>query len=242
MAQQTAVEWLVKLQYLYLNQRMNTLQLAKHKRNLLQEIGDASAGSFPFSSKATSIKTSVKKLIPRLQSYVEMNRKLWASPDFSKHVGYDFDPQSGRIKAGAKTSYLVTGESGIEYNIKITYDVINKPKDKSDYSSQARVDFNVKGKSSSSKITSTNANEQYKLISTVVAVFIDFANAIEPLTPLINIEIHPIAESSEKVDSILDSKRARLYKAYINKNLDKLPGEWTVEEESNSRSIIIKRK
>ena len=216
MAQQTAVEWLVKLQYLYLNQRMNTLQLAKHKRNLLQEIGDASAGSFPFSSKATSIKTSVKKLIPRLQSYVEMNRKLF------KDLNRDFDPQSGRIAVEAKTSYLVTGESGIEYNIKITYSVINKPKDKSDYSSQARVDFNVKGKSSSSKITSTSANEQYKLISTVVAVFIDFANAIEPLTPLINIEIHPIAESSEKVDSILDSKRARLYKAYINKNLKRI--------------------
>lgn len=211
------------------------MKLLKILKEVISEMGDLSAGTFPFNSKSASIKSTVKKLIPRLQFYIELNRKLF------KDINRDFDPQSGRIAVEAKTLYLVKGDSGIEYNIKITYDVINKPKDKSDYSSKARVDFNVKGKSSSSNITSTNANEQYRLVSTVVLAFIDFANSIESIAPLIAIEIHPIAESSEKVDSPLDSKRAKFYKIYINKNLSKLPGDWTIDEESSVRTIVLKR-
>ena len=204
----------------------------------LTEIGDLSAGSFPFTSKASAIRTMVgKKLIPRFEQAIEWNKEMYQR----LKRPWEFDPKGGGIRFEAKTSYLVTGESGNNYNIKITYDVINKPKDNNDYSSEARVDFNLKGATTDlQKTRSTNANEQYKLVSTVVAAFIDFANAIEPLAPLTSIEIYPVADKGEKVNSVLDSKRAKLYRIYINKNLDKLPGDWTLEE--GKKQLVLKRK
>ena len=202
----------------------------------LTEIGDLSAGSFPFTSKASAIRTMVgKKLIPKFEQAIEWNKEMYQR----LKRPWEFDPKGGGISFEAKTSYIVTGDSGNDYNIKITYNVINKPKDNSEYSSEARVDFNIKGGTTRS-IKSTNANEQYKLVSTVVSVFIDFANAIEPLAPLTKIEIQPMADKGEKVNSVLDSKRAKLYRVYINKNLNKLPGDWTLED--GRRELVLKRK
>jgi len=214
------------------------MKLTKILKEVISEIGDLSAGSFPFTSKGSAVKTMVgKKLIPQLEKAIEWNRGLYQRLKRPS----DFNPKGGGISFEAKTSYLVTGDSGNDYNIKITYNVINKPKDNNDYSSEARVDFNIKG-GTSRNIKSTNANEQYKLVSTVVSACIDFANSIEPLAPLTKIEIQPMADKGEKVDSVLDSKRAKLYRVYINKNLNKLPGDWTLEEGEFKNKFVLKRK
>jgi len=211
------------------------MKLTKILEEVITEIGDLSAGSFPFTSKASSIRTAAKKLISQLPQEIEVWREV------NKKRGHEFDPTEITVKSS--TTYPVTGDSGINYNIKISYAIANEPKDKSDFSSGAQVDFNIKG-GDRNNITSTNANEQYKLISTLVSVFIDFANSIEPLAPLTAIAIFPIVEKGEKANSLspLDSKRAKLYKIYINKNLDKLPGDWSIEEGSSRGAIILKRK
>jgi hypothetical protein len=179
------------------------MKLIKILESLLPEIGDLSAGTFPFKSKASAIRTAIKNKQETLVKYAIRARSSTA--------------------LNSKTSYTVVGGSGITYNISIDYQVTYRYKEK-DFVSWARVDFDVKG--AEEENADTNAREQYKLISTVVAVFLDFANAVEPIAPLRSGTIYAKADDSQ--EHSLDSKRARLYKMYIEKNLSKLPGEWSL--------------
>lgn len=200
---------------------MNTLELAKLKHNLLQEIGDLSAGSLPL--KKPNIKNSVKKVMDMLDSTGERQKYQYA------------------MALEKEASYTATGTTGQIYSIKVQYDVTLNTKNNKNagFTSNARIDFDVKG--NRGEVKDTNLNEQYKLISAVVESMIDFANQIEPLAPLNRINI--FAKADEGEEHTTDSKRARLYKMYIDKNLNKLPGSWEKPvEDKDWGGFRIKRK
>jgi hypothetical protein len=198
------------------------MKLIKILESLLPEIGDLSAGTFPFKSKASAIRKAVKET----QEDLNKSALRWRK---DKH-----DPKG--IKSVDKTSYFVTGDSGIDYNIKIEFQIEYQAENT--FTSWARVDFDVKG--NRKEMSNTNAKEQYKLVSTVVAAFIDFANSVEPLAPLTSATIYAKADDSQ--DHTLNSKRARLYGQYIKKNLDKLPGDWSVIESKAKQGFELTRK
>jgi hypothetical protein len=198
------------------------MKLIRILESIMSEIGDLSAGQFPFKSKASTI----RKIVKAGQEDLNQSAIRWRK---NKH-----DPKG--IKSVGKTSYYVTGESGIDYNIKIGFQIEYQAENT--FTSWARVDFDVKG--NKKDVSNTNAKEQYKLISTIVAAFIDFANAVEPLAPLTSATIYPKADDSQ--DHTLNSKRARLYGQYIKKNLDKLPGEWSIIESGAKDTFELTRK
>lgn len=181
--------------------------------DILKEIGDLSAGALPI--KKPKIGTTVKKAIQDLNATAQRQK-------------YAYD-----LIETKKTTYVATGEA--IYNIVIEYDIDLSVKGKKPigYTSTARVDFDVKG---SKKFEDTNLNEQYKLISSVVESFLDFANQIEPSAPLKTISVYPKADDSLKPD--VNSKRGRLYSIYIQKNLSKLPGKWKINTKSVARIIL----
>jgi hypothetical protein len=73
---------------------------------------------------------------------------------------------------------------------------------------QARVDFDIKG--NKGEVQDTNLREQYKLVSTVVLAFLNFANQVESLAPLTRAKIYAKSDSGQGLS--IDSKRARLYR------------------------------
>jgi hypothetical protein len=82
----------------------------------------------------------------------------------------------------------------------------------------------------------TNMNEQYSVMATVVECIEDFIKKASKYFLIKEITINPKADNSN--DANLDSKRGRLYLAYVKRNISKLPGKWTAY--SNSEGIVIK--
>ena len=179
---------------------MKLLKEALEQIILIQEIGDLSAGALPMT------KPNFLPRVKKIMSDLEAAYKRY------KHDGITLD---------GITTYVAEGESGQLYDIKIGYSIETY---KSKFSSEARIDFDIKG--NKKELKDTNLKEQYKLVSSVVLAMLDFTNKIEPIAPLKYIAIYPKADDSE--DSQVDSKRGRFYKVYITKNLDKLPGKWKV--------------
>jgi hypothetical protein len=139
------------------------------------------------------------------------------------------------ISLEKKATYTATGDSGQQYNIIVQYDVeIRKNK----LFTQARVDFDVKG--NKGEVQDTNLREQYKLVSTVVLAFLNFANQVESLAPLTRAVIYAKSDSGQGLS--IDSKRARLYLQYIEKNLDKLPGKWEITPSEDKEGYVLIRK
>lgn len=82
----------------------------------------------------------------------------------------------------------------------------------------------------------TNLFEQYSLIATVIECVIDFikkANKLDNVKPSY-IAIRPKGDNSEDDRPDSNSKRGKLYTKYIEKNLNRLPGNWEITIRSNS--------
>lgn len=96
--------------------------------------------------------------------------------------------------------------------------------------------FMVKGDDSESN---TNYQEQYRVISTVMEIIADYvntANTIEGIK-VIEIQIAPKSDSSKLPD--VNSKRGKLYRAYIEKNLNKLDRKYTAHVSRSGLAFVL---
>jgi hypothetical protein len=86
----------------------------------------------------------------------------------------------------------------------------------------------------------TNLGEQFRVISTVSDILLDFCGKIikKQSMDLYEIQMNPKLEDSEEGKSVLQSKRGRIYMAYIQKQAKKLPGDWIVKHKDDSLQLI----
>ena len=89
----------------------------------------------------------------------------------------------------------------------------------------------------------TNLNEQYRLMATVMECIEDYVKRLEGL----KVEVHGgneytcviyklliVPKSDSEDGTHLDSRRGRLYKAFLQKNLNKLPFKMTIDTGSGN--------
>lgn len=189
------------------------MKLTKILEQIMSEVGEASS-ALPI--KKPNIKGAVKKTVEDLTKSVESKT--------ARHHRNHYE-----MAVEKKSTYTATGDA--VYAIEVRYDIIVEVKNKKavGFYTTARVDFDVKG--NKGEVESTNLNEQYKVIGAVTQAFLDFANQVESIAPLKTASIY--AKEDEGGDTSLDSKRARIYKIYIEKNLKNLPGEWKMKDNPN---------
>ena len=99
----------------------------------------------------------------------------------------------------------------------------------------------------------TNLNEQYRVMSTVIECLSDYIDHVEGLVVSIGddeytcviqtIYIAPksdVTGNTSNPDSSIDSRRGRLYQAFIKKNLEKLPISMDIETKPDM--FVLNRK
>lgn len=96
----------------------------------------------------------------------------------------------------------------------------------------------------------TNLNEQYRLMATVMECIQDYVKRVEGL----KVEVHGgdeytcaiyklyiVPKSDTEGGAQLDSRRGRLYKAFLQKNLNKLPFIMTIDTASDNDYFELNR-
>jgi len=199
--------------------------------DILKEIGDASAGQFPFTSKTKAIQQEARKAIQDIKDTVEFNSSYFKDPNSWK----------GTSQPCKTIIWDVIGNRKLRYLVEIDWEVTLKSRKKglNQFSTWARIDFDVKG--NMGWVQDTNAREQYQLMATIVAIYKEFAEAVEPIAPLDGGAFYAKADSEESQAPDLNSRRARLYAQYITKNLNQLPGQWKIKANKDQQRIEIVR-
>ncbi len=114
---------------------------------------------------------------------------------------------------------------------------LKKPQD---YNILIEVSFDVIGGAGKEQIT--NYGEQFKILSTVSEIVKELAKEIMQFqwVKLSQIYVVPKLESGEEDKAVDQTKRGRLYSAYIQKQMDQIPGNWVVNKTAKSFEIINK--
>lgn len=109
-----------------------------------------------------------------------------------------------------------------------------------DYNILIEVSFDVIGGVGKEQIT--NYGEQFKILSTVSEIVKELAKEIMQFqwVKLSQIILTPKLESGEEDKAVDQTKRGRLYSAYIQKQMDQIPGNWVVNKTAKSFEIINK--
>ena len=180
----------------------------------LNEIGDASAAKLEWNPDRIEV---IAK---------EIERKLEKQIDGS-HEYYDMLPVISIVSPESKTRYRV-----------ITEVAIDKPYVIGDFQSppssmEVRVDFQTEDGSDEA----TNKGEQYKLMATLTDIIIQLLTRLTkiPEVYLTRAKFYAKDDVESKYPNS-NSKRGKLYQAFINKNLSKLPGNWKM---STSDEVIM---
>jgi hypothetical protein len=211
------------------------MKLTKILKEVMIEIGDLSAGQFPFVSKTQTIQKEVERIKKSIKKEV-IDREKWNTDG----VG-DSNFWKGISESGKTLIYDVKGNAKLRYLIEIDYEVTLKSRKKGQdqFTTWARIDFDIKG--NQGWVQDTNAREQYQLMSTIVAIFKEFADAVEPIAPLTSGAFYAKADSEESQAPDLNSRRSRLYQQYITKNLGQLPGQWKTKANKARQRLEITR-
>ena len=211
------------------------MKLIRILESIMSEIGDLSAGQFPFVSKTQTIQKEVERIKKSIKKEV-IDREKWntdgvGDPNFWKGIS----------ESGKTLIYDVKGNAKLRYLIEIDYEVTlkSRKKDQDQFTTWARIDFDIKG--NQGWVQDTNAREQYQLMSTIVAIFKEFADAVEPIAPLTSGAFYAKADSEESQAPDLNSRRSRLYQQYIMKNLGQLPGQWKTKANMARQRMEITR-
>jgi hypothetical protein len=170
----------------------------------LNEIGDTSAKSYPF-----TVDTDPSKLVDTAKEYHKTH---------TSHTYYQ-TKLTYRFKTD-KANYVVTFAVSMERKRYINFTGAPNFKPGPPYDTYVEVGFNIDGETEE---RNTNLNEQFSVLSTVTKIifdFIDKLNASGGNLMILYIGAKNDTDSSTK----LDSKRGKLYAAYLKKNLSKLPG------------------
>ena len=109
-----------------------------------------------------------------------------------------------------------------------------------DYNILITVAFDVIGGTGKEQIT--NYGEQFKILSTVSEIVKELAKEIMQFqwVKLDQIILAPKLESGEEDKAVDQTKRGRLYLAYIQKQMDQIPGNWVVNKTAKSFELTNK--
>ena len=186
--------------------------------DILNEIGDATAKPFNWSVNR-SIELVSKQFIVGINN--QNNKISWLGP---LRFGYTAHSK--------KAQYDINMEAMGRKRMVLRLPSIPKPKTKGPaYEMEVWISFTV-----DSSDEDTNMNEQYSVMATVIECVEDFVKKASKYFVIKEITINPKSDTSG--DAALDSKRGRLYMAYVKRNISKLPGKWTAY--ANSEGIVIK--
>jgi hypothetical protein len=174
----------------------------------LNEIGDASAQKLEWNP------AQIEKIAKDLE------RKI-ANQEEDTYEYYDMLPVIEVISPESRTRYRVVPE--------ITVD---KPEEGPAIST-LRVDFTTEEAGDDA----INKGEQYKILATLTDIIIQLINRVNDIdsTTLDLVKFYAKDDTEGKYANP-DSKRGKLYQAFINKNLSKLPGDWKM---STSDEVIM---
>ena len=177
-------------------------------KNILSEIGEGNAQ--PFKWKAdTNFNSWLKQTIAKGDLIAGSMDRIIRVPDFN----YSF------------TSDI----TNTVYEVNINASVGNRPNKivkaketlpKVKLFIECSVSFGV---SSSNQEEDTNLNEQYRIMATVTQCIFDFVKRLEETGQVNLTEMYIMPKSDKDNQSNIDSKRGRLYMAYIDKMISKIP-------------------
>ena len=186
--------------------------------DILNEIGDASAKPFKWSVNR-SIDLTSKQFITRIDK--QTKPRDWLGP-----IKFGYTAHSN------KAQYDITMEAMGRKRMVLMLPGKPKPKQTGPmYEMEVWISFMV-----DESDEDTNMNEQYSVIATVIQCVEDFIEKASKHFLIKEITINPKSDNSS--DAQLDSRRGRLYMAYVKRNISKLPGKWTAY--ANEDGIQIK--
>jgi hypothetical protein len=164
----------------------------------LNEIGDASAAKLEWRPSRIDV-------IAR-----EIERKIRKQDEDTVEY-YDMLPAIEVISPESRTRYRVTVDASID-----------KPEDELAMTT-LRVDFTTEEAGDDA----INKGEQYKILATLTDIIIQLITRVNEIdsTTLDLVKFYA-KDDTEGRYANPDSKRGKLYQAFINKNLSKLPGNW----------------
>lgn len=143
-----------------------------------------------------------------------------------------------------KASYIVNIVG--EYTRYVTINFGSKRSDRKpqDYNLVIAVSFDtVNSKIGTDKESITNYGEQFQVVSTVTEIIDQVVKDVAEWqwVKLTEIHIAPKLEDTDQGVPIAQSKRGRLYLAYIQKQGKRLPGDWTAEIQKD-RFVLLNQK
>jgi PAS domain-containing protein len=174
----------------------------------LNEIGDASAAKLEWNP------AQIEKIAK------EIERKIAKQEDDTVEY-YDTLPVINVISPESRTRYRVTVDASVD-----------KPEDELAMTT-LRVDFTTEEGGDDA----INKGEQYKILATLTDIIIQLITRVNEIdsTTLDLVKFYAKDDTEGKYANP-DSKRGKLYQAFINKNLSKLPGDWKM---STSDEVIM---
>jgi hypothetical protein len=181
--------------------------------SLMSEVGEASAKVYSYKSNI-----SPEWLFYKADNYFKDNS---IKKSYTDQLIYTFST--------GKAKYIVQIPVEMEKQTYINFSRNSDWKPGPPYKTYARVDFTTEGNPDEK---ATNLNEQFSVLSTITNIVIDFISKFnEAGGNIILMNVFPKADSDE--GSKIDSKRGKLYAAYIKKNLSKIPG-YNIRENTSS--------
>ena len=181
--------------------------------SLMNEVGEASAKVYSYKSDI-----SPRWLFYKADNYFKDNS---IKKSYTDQLIYTFST--------GKAKYIVQIPVEMEKQTYINFSRNSDWKPGPPYKTYARVDFTTEGNPDEK---ATNLNEQFSVLSTITNIVIDFISKFnEAGGNIILMNVFPKADSDE--GSKIDSKRGKLYAAYIKKNLSKIPG-YNIRENTSS--------
>jgi hypothetical protein len=186
-------------------------------KNVLKEIGEASAK--PYKWKA---EYSIQNTLDNIQLVADETFKGPTSTRVTDALNYDYHFTSDQTG----TKYTITIDMMVGRILKLPFLKPTKPITKKKYFLECTVAFDT----DRNTMEDTNLNEQYRVMATVVDCIKDFITGVESseLFRINEIGIFPKADDETRRSSI-GSKRGKLYKAYIEKQIKSLPYKASVE-------------
>jgi hypothetical protein len=181
----------------------------------LNEIGDASAKKLEWNP------AQIEKIAK------EIERKISNQEEDTVEY-YDMLPVINVISPESRTRYRVTVDASVDKPTGWSENPIPPPP-----SITLRVDFTTEEGGDNA----INKGEQYKILATLTDIIIQLINRVNDIdsTTLDLVKFYAKDDTEGKYANP-DSKRGKLYQAFINKNLSKLPGDWKM---STSDEIIM---
>ena len=196
---------------------------SKQFEGTINEIGDGSAKPFKWKSR-----DNVSQLMKKIYEMSEYKYHKKQQPLELGVIRYQFRSDDG-------TEYVAGFKGFIE---KLTPDFWNRSKF-SDYKSEWYVFYNLKDDYYSAVERNTNRGEVFRVMSTMVEIVNDFLVQSEKSGyPVKELEISAKADSGKA--HTLDSKRGRLYMAFISKQFSKLKtkNKYIIDKRGDSRILL----